>query len=161
MAGHSSTFALSAAAAPYGTMKPRLPCCAPRNETTLLWNLLHHSPILFDRETRKNLCNAMRRCNWTHDLNVTSVVLYPSSYGSQNSTHCCVRKTEDWNEQNICVVYNAWRPMKANTAEAFCFAPVLPTPDGRKGSSAKKGAEHLFFYLGFVLRFQKLHLLLV
>lgn len=38
----------------------------------------------------------------THDLAVASVVLYTSSDRSQYSTHCSVRKTEDWNKKNIC-----------------------------------------------------------
>ncbi len=164
MAGRSSTFALSVAATPDATLTPRLPCCAPRNETTLLCDLLHHSPILSDRNTCNNLCKALRRCfkpkwlrNRTHDLAVASIVLYTSSYRSQYSTHCSVRKTEDWNKLNTCGL-SCVRPTDAFGRLFFCG---ITNTRWQKRSSTEKGVERLFFYLGFVLRFQMLHLLLV
>lgn len=170
MAGRSSTFALSAAATPYGTPTPRLPCCAPRNETTLLCVLLHHSPILSDRKTRKNLCKALRRCfkpkwlrNRTHDLAVASYIELPEPI--QHTLQC----QKNWRlkqAKNICGL-SCVKPTEAfgldeskqSRSRLFCCG--ITNTRWQKRSSTEKGAERLFFYLGFVLRFQMLHLLLV
>lgn len=148
MAGRSSTFALSAAATPYGTPTPRLPCCAPRKETTLLCDLLHHSPILSDRKTRKNLCSALRRFFKPKRLNRTMTWLLRASCSTHratgaNTAHTAVSEKLKTETSKISVVCHAWSQqtrlvlMTANKAEAVCFSVVLPTPDEKlywKGS---------------------------
>ncbi len=64
---------------------------------------------------------------------------------------------KNWNKLNTCGL-SCVRPTDAFGRLFFCG---ITNTRWQKRSSTEKGVERLFFYLGFVLRFQMLHLLLV